>query len=375
MNTPPRSILVVVTRRIGDVLLATPSIRSLRLHWPDAAIDALVFAGTEGVLAANPDLRRVLTIAERPAARTHLALAARLWRRYDLAISLVPSDRPTCYAWLAGRTSIGLVVDTAKHRWKQWLLDRWVAYDNSNTHTVNLYLRTLSALGVVATREIVAGWNERDATNAHEALRAANIAGEFAVMHPSPKFTYKTWTAEGWRDTGNWLAAQGLQVVLTGGPSESERAYVAEIARLLPAAIDLSGKLSLAETACVLSAARLYIGPDTAVTHLAAALGTPVVALFGPTDPIKWGPWPTGHAGDKNPWRRYGSQRAGNVALVQGNGMCVPCMLEGCGRNIASASDCLRQLPASRVIAAATSMLKDRAVPPTGITTHVQPIR
>jgi heptosyltransferase-3 len=374
MNTPPRSILVVVTRRIGDVLLATPVIRSLRLHWPEAAIDALVFAGTDGVLAANPDLRQILTIAERPAARAHLKLAAHLWRRYDLAISLVPSDRPTCYAWLAGRTSIGLVVDTAKHRWKQWLLDQWVAYDNSNTHTVNLYLRTLPALGVAETREIVASWNERDATNAHNALRTANVVGDFAVMHPSPKFNYKTWTAEGWRETGDWLAAQGLRLVLTGGPSESEREYVAEIARLLPAAIDLSGKLSLAETACVLSAARIYIGPDTSVTHLAAALGTPVVALFGPTDPVKWGPWPAGHASGENTWRRYGSQRAGNVALVQGGGMCVPCMLEGCGRNIASVSDCLLRLPASRVIAAATFLLNDHSMLPTKLNTRVQPI-
>ena len=70
--TAPRTILVVVTRRIGDVLLATPVIRTLRLAWPDAAIDVLVFAGTEGVLHANTDLRQVLTIAERPPLAAHL---------------------------------------------------------------------------------------------------------------------------------------------------------------------------------------------------------------------------------------------------------------------------------------------------------------
>lgn len=372
MKTPPRSILVVVTRRIGDVLLATPVIRSLHRHWPDAAIDVLVFAGTDGVLAANPDLRTVLTIAERPTVGAHLALAKRLWRRYDLSISLVPSDRPTLYAWLAGRCSTGLVVDTPKHRWKQWLLDRRVSYDNSNTHTVNLYLRTLDMLGVEATPEVVAGWSAGDAAKVSHALKSAGISGEFAVLHPSPKFAYKSWTADGWRDTGKWLAAQGLQLVLTGGPDADERAGVAAIAQTLPGAIDLAGKLTLTETACLLAQARLYVGPDTAVTHLAAALATPVVALFGPTDPVKWGPWPARFTGKHNPWQRYGSQHAGNIFLLQGTGMCVPCMHEGCKRQINSSSDCLQQLPASRVIAAAATLLKERTMPPTRVNPHVQ---
>ena len=178
-------------------------------------------------------------------------------------------------------------------------------------------------------------------------------------MHPSPKFAYKAWTADGWRDTGNWLAAQGLRVVLTGGPDAAERADVAAIALALPSAVDLAGKLTLAETAFLLSQAHVYIGPDTAITHLAAALGTPVVALFGPSDPVKWGPWPAGYAGAGNPWRRHGSQRVGNVALVQGDGLCVPCLLEGCKRHIDSLSDCLQKLPAARVIAAAADLLKD----------------
>ena len=64
--SPPDSVLVVVTRRIGDVLLTTGLIRSLKHAWPSTFIDVLVFSGTEGVLAANPDIRRVITIAERP---------------------------------------------------------------------------------------------------------------------------------------------------------------------------------------------------------------------------------------------------------------------------------------------------------------------
>ena len=86
----------------------------------------------------------------------------------------------------------------------------------------------------------------------------------------------------------------------------------------------------------------------------------PTVALFGPTNPVKWGPWPRTHTTDTNPWRRWGSQRNGNVALLQGTTPCVPCMLEGCERNVASFSDCLLGLPARKVIAALEAVL-DRA--------------
>src|SRR6185369_4185898 len=87
----PRSILVVVTRRIGDVLLATPLVRSLKRAWPDAPVDALVFEGTEGAIAANPDVRRVIAIPERPGLARHAAFVLKLARRrYDIALSLVP---------------------------------------------------------------------------------------------------------------------------------------------------------------------------------------------------------------------------------------------------------------------------------------------
>jgi heptosyltransferase-3 len=363
---PPRSILVVVTRRIGDVLLATPVIRTLRRAWPDAAIDVLVFAGTEGVLQANRDVRRMLTIAERPPLFAHLAYAARLWRVYDLALSLVPSDRPTVYAWLAGRTSIGLVADGAKQRWKQRLLDRWVAFDDRGTHTVNLYLRVAAALGLKPWREVIASWGDDDAHGAHSKLAAAGVSGAYAVLHVSPKFNYKKWTVEGWRDCGRWLEQQGLHVVLTGGPDATERAYVAQLARTLPAAANLAGSLTLSETAVAVSHARIYIGPDTVVTHLAAALGVPVVALYGPTDPVKWGPWPARFMHDTNPWRRHGTQRVNNVILLQGGGACVPCLLEGCDRHIDSYSDCLQQLSARQVIAAAATLLDSTVTHPSG---------
>ena len=84
-------------------------------------------------------------------------------------------------------------------------------------------------------------------------------------------------------------------------------------------ALNLAGKLTLGGTGCLLAAPRSTSGPDTAVTHMAAALGVPTVALYGPTDPVKWGPWPRDYAGSGNPWRRLGSQASGSVRLLQGD--------------------------------------------------------
>jgi heptosyltransferase-3 len=189
---PPRSALVVVTRRIGDVLLATPLVRSLRQAWPGVAIDVLVFAGTEGVLAANPDIRRVIAIDERPAWWRHFTLLAGIARRYDIALSAVPSDRPILYAWLAGRWRAGLVPGTRKHRWKTWLLQRWVPFDSLNTHTVLMHLALVRVLGIAPCYDVVAAWSNHDRGELVRQL-PFELNEPYAVLHMFPKFNYKMW--------------------------------------------------------------------------------------------------------------------------------------------------------------------------------------
>jgi len=350
----PASVLVVVTRRIGDVLLATPLVRSLRRAWPQARIDALVFSGTQGILRHNPDLTSVLDIAPRPRTAEHLAFVRGLWRRYDLALSLAPGDRPTLYAWAAGRRRCGLLEDASGQRWKQHLLHEWAAFDNEGTHTVRMHLALAGLLGIEPMPEVVVAWNAED----EDRVRAlAGAAGEdLVVLHPRPNFNYKMWPQAHWVALGSELVARGLQPLLTGGPAPEERAYVAEIAQALGAPT-VAGELSLTQTACLIARARLFVGPDTAVTHMAAALGVPTVALFGPSDPVKWGPWPRDFRGPGNPWVRRGSQTSGNVTLLQGPGACVPCRLEGCERHTASFSDCLRDLPVETVVAASARAL------------------
>jgi len=347
----PSSILVVITRRIGDVLLTTPMIRSLRLAWPDARIDALVFAGTEGVLAANPDLNQVITIEQRPALLLHLRLLLRLWRSYDLALSMMPSDRPTFYAFIAGKYRVGLILEGGKHLWKKWLLSQSVQFDNINTHTVLMNLKLADLLGIPRCHDVVAAWQEEDEAAVRKVLPFDPETQAYAVLHVYPMYAYKAWRSEAWAELAEWLNSRGMRVVLTGGKSTDEAAYVRKLLGLLPRdTVDAAGKLNLAGVAYLLSKARAYIGPDTVVTHLAAASGTPTVALFGPSNPVKWGPWPKDYAEDRNPYKMRGTQRVNNVVLLQGGGDCVPCMEEGCERHIASLSDCLQDLPASSAI-------------------------
>lgn len=358
-STPPKNVLIVVTRRIGDVLLATPLIRSLKEAWPDAAIDALVFAGTEEFLAANPDVRHVHPIPERPRFARHLAFLARLARRYELALSLVPGDRPTLYAFVAGRCRAGLLIDRGKDWWKRLLLHRWIPFDGNHTHTVRMHLALADLLGVAVRADPVVAWSAEDAEQIDRLLGVA--PAPFVALHPYPKFNYKMWSPGAWIEVAAWLAGRGYRVVLTGGKAPEEVGYVSQLAQRMPpsSTLNAAGELSLGASACLVSRAEVYVGPDTALTHVAAALGVPTIALFGPSDPLKWGPWPRGHAPHANPWYRYGSQRSGNVTLLQGAAPCTPCLNEGCGSNIASFSDCLQQLPASRVIAAIAATLGD----------------
>ncbi len=351
MTPSPRRVLVIVTRRIGDVLLATPVIRSLKHAWPDAVIDALVFSSTAGVLVANADIHQIHAIPERPGLLQHLVFMGKLFKRYDLALSLVPGDRPTVYAFVAGRKKIGLLLDTAKERWKQHFLDQWVAYDLAQKHTVLTYLALLAPLGVPPRAEVTLGWHETDQHRV-SALLAPLQEQRYVVLHLYPKFNYKMWSDEGWTQLARWISARGLGIVLTGSNDAAEQAYIHRLAARMNAPLNLAGQLSLGETACVLARAAAYVGPDTAVTHMAAALNVPTVTLFGPTDPVKWGPWPVGHPASSTPWRRFGDQVQGRVRLLQGRAPCVPCGHEGCGRRIESFSDCLTQLPPERVIQA-----------------------
>ncbi len=358
----PSSVLVIATRRIGDVLLTAPLIRTIKNAWPSTHIDLLVFKGTEDALAGNPDIRRMIAVPRSGSIARHWRLARHLWRKYDLAISTSPSDRPTLYAWLAGKARIGVMTDGLKSAWKRALLNASVPFDNIDLHTVVQNLRLADLLGLPRRFETPIEWSAQD-----EATITGVFPGfgrtKFAVLHLYPKFTYKMWHLDQWQALARWLNARGLTIVLTGGGDKEEKNYVSRFADTAsPSPVNLVGQLDFSQLALLLSRASLYVGPDTVTTHLAAAMGAPTVALFGPSNPVKWGPWPRGYEASSrevqaSPYTLRGTQFAGNVALVQGAGACVPCLQEGCARHVMSESVCLQMLPAAAVIEAAEKLL------------------
>lgn len=350
----PRRVLVLCTRRLGDVLLTTPLLRSLRRAWPEAELDVLTLQWSASALEGNPDVSRVIPIAQRASVRESLR-AIGGFRRYDLAVSTLHDDRPHALALWAAGTRSNITPPAANGAWwKRRLSTRSAAL--GEMHTVVQYLRLADALGLPRCNEVVP---PRVAAGAEP----VGPAGPYVVVHPGAMFAYKRWTVAGWQAVLRWLVGQGLHVLLDAGPGEVERAQVEAILRdsgLPEGAVSAPTQvLSFAQLASLMAAARLYIGPDTGVTHLAAATGVRTIALFGSMSPLRWGPWPQGFAGSgPSPWREQAPlQHASNVWIVQGLTHCAPCLLEGCERHLASRADCLDQLPASRVIAAAAAAL------------------
>jgi heptosyltransferase-3 len=349
-------ILVIALRRLGDVLLTTPLIRSLKRAYPNATIDALVFSGTEGVLAGNPDLKSVLTVPARPHLGETLALLKQIAKRYDLALSTQTGDRPTTLAVIAGRQSAGLVEgEGLASAAKRFLLSRSRAADRER-HRVRDILQLAELLDIPAVAELVGPVGP---------LRPGLVPLQsYAVLHAAPMFIYKRWTIDGWRKLSAALRERGLPVVVTG--AASDRSYLDEVwpgdgsgCHGSHDVVRLDGRLDWPELAGVIGAARVYVGPDTAITHLAAASGVPTVALYGPTDPRIWGPWPRG--GLDQAWAPAGTvQQRGNVWLVQNPLLCLPCQQEGCDRRLDSRSQCLDGLTVAQVLSAVDEALAMR---------------
>src|SRR5258706_2471381 len=279
-------ILVITLRRLGDVLLTTPLIRTLKASFAGRSVAALVFRGPEGMLAGNPDVDEVLTTSVRPSPAEMTALIRRLWRSYDLAVSTQAGDRPTFFALLAASRRVGLVPHAGRTGawWKRHAHHIPVMVD-PDCHRITQVSAIATALGLEQAPDIV--------------CPPGGTADEFgprtpyAVIHASPFYRYKRWTDAGWRVLARGLAERGLALVATEGEDPAEQAYIDSLwGSGEPAVTRVRGRLDWPGLTALLKGAAIYVGPDTSVTHLAASSGCSRVESYVPPSPPRTGPWP-----------------------------------------------------------------------------------
>jgi len=352
-----RHALITKLRHHGDVLLASPVFTALARAAPGIAIDALVYADTAPMLAGHPAIAQLHTIDRGWKRAGPLAQARAEWRllralrtrRYDLLIHLTEHPRGLTLArLLRPRWAVVREPDRRAALWRRSFTHFYKLPARTERHMVEQNLDALRRIGIypdAAERRLVL------VPGAAAEARVAALLTEhrlvrrgFVQVHPGSRWLFKCWPAAATAALIERIAALRLRVVVTGAPDERERTLVSAVLALLPAAtradvVDLTGQLTLPELAALTAGARAFAGVDSAPMHIAAAMRTPTLALFGPSSEIAWGPWSVAHrvvASDRHP--------------------CRPCGLDGCGGG--KVSECLTTLPVSTVTAALADLLQ-----------------
>lgn len=360
---PPQRVLIVSLRFLGDTLISSMMADGIKREWPHCQVDFLVYEGMQGVLAGNGCVDCVLTLSPRAKPFERLRLLARLWRSYDLALTAQSGDFPHQVLWAAAHQRIGALPLNPQHAWWKKRSAPHSVTELPHEHIASRCARVMRQAGVHAALQVrVPNTGALCADDAHEP-HATPVLQNYAVLNPCARWAYKRWHNAGWLALVQHLRGQGLQVVVTGGGSLFEKQYLDALFKDVPDVIRLDGQLSFAQSAQVLSCARLYVGPDTFTTHLASACGIATVALFGPTDPRIWGPLRQVPEGQQAVAPHYlaaqALQQKDNTWLLQnGHQNCVPCQQEGCDRHANSASRCLDEMSAEQVIGAVDEILR-----------------
>jgi heptosyltransferase-3 len=349
-------VLVIKLRHHGDVLLASPVFSVLKRAAPQAEIDALVYRETASMLAGHPAISLLHTI-DRSLKRQGIVAQARgewqLWqallaRHYDLVVHLTEHPRGAWLKRLTGaRDGVAPERASAGWWWRAAFPRRYLLPRATPRHTAEANLDALRRLGLwpdEADKALVLVPGAEAEARVRTLLQAHALERQrFVLVHPGSRWLFKCWPAAATAALLDRLAGDGWPLVLTGAPDPAEQALMAAIRAATRAkVIDLSGQLTLAELGALIGAARLFIGVDSAPMHMAAAMGTPVVALFGPSGEAEWGPWRVPH----------------RVVASQVHA-CRPCGNNGCGGS--NHSDCLLTMPEARVAAAVAELLAETA--------------
>ncbi len=337
-----KKILVVKMRHLGDVLLTTPLFTLLKEAMPWADIDAYIYKESLSMLEGHEGISNYLLYDRKwkglsffKRICTEIAMLKRVRAsKYDLVINLTEGDRGAIVAWAArSRYRIGFDPGKKGLKGKRSLYTHMVKSCPTPRHMVERHLDVLRCMGIfpkLEERSLSLAIPNEDRERMQERLAECGLKEKrYVVIHPVSRWLFKCPLPEFYVALIKKLSDR---VVLTSGPSDKERAFVQAIVDQLPdgAVLDFSGKTSLKELAAVIEMSRALITVDSVPLHMASALKTPLVALFGPSSEVDWGPW----------------QHPASVVVSQ-KLSCQPCGRDGCGGS--KLSDCLYTLSVDKV--------------------------
>jgi len=336
-------ILLIRLRNIGDVLLMVPTVRAFREAFPRAFLAAAVNAGTEEMLTGNPLLDEILVFDPRWKTLPFLQRIAREAEfarkvhrgKFDLAVNLTEGDRGA-FLCLASRARIKVGMRHPRGLWwKGRVYDHLVEPPDWKAHTVEKMLEVPRSLGLQPRdKRVEIFYSPEDRRSVDRLLAGQGVGPEEPLVHihPTSRWLFKCWRDEAVAGVIDALEGSGrARAVLTGGGEEKERKRIEAILKACRnRPVNLAGKLTLKQLAALSHRSRVFLGVDTAPMHIAAAVGTPVVALFGPSGEFNWGPWGEGHRVIKKDWE------------------CRPCGKDGCGGS--KRSRCLDEISEEEVL-------------------------
>ncbi len=294
-------ILIIKLRAIGDVILATPVIENLRRAFPEAQIDFLTEKPSAPLLKHHPDLDEVVVFergyVDSLSGFSWLRENARFFRElhqrdYDLVFDLFGNPRSAQFTWATrARYRIGFAFRGRKYAYNYRITPR-----GDRVHEVQFNLDALQAIGVpVHTQELRVQLSDIEEAFADRYWQESGLADELVIgLNGSGGWYTKRWPLQKFAALGDRLVEQlQCRIMLFWGPGELQDAQ--EIARLMRHEPIMAPQTDLLELAALLKRLHLLVSNDSGPMHLAAAVGTPVVGLFGPTRPELQGPWGEGH--------------------------------------------------------------------------------